>query len=312
MPVVVSEPFYLEPTTDMGRNFMGMLDGKVALVTGAGGGLGRAHAMLLAAEGAKVVVNDLGGARDGTGASTSMADGVVDEILAAGGEAVAHYGSVTSREDAQGMVDAAVNQYGKIDILIANAGILRDKSFKNMTDDMWDVVLDVHLRGTYLTTKVAFDQMLEQGTGGRIIMTSSTSGLLGNFGQTNYGAAKAGIAGFMRCLWLEGVKYGITVNVLAPTATSRLTTDILPEEIQENFPPEAVSPAVVWLCTDEAKDISGRQWLVAGNNVSLLSWQLTPIAQASADAEPWAVADIGEKILASKDQWPPVNPLRGG
>ena len=291
---------------------MGMLDGKVALVTGAGGGLGRAHAMLLAAEGAKVVVNDLGGARDGTGASTSMADGVVDEILAAGGEAVAHYGSVTSREDAQGMVDAAVNQYGKIDILIANAGILRDKSFKNMTDDMWDVVLDVHLRGTYLTTKVAFDQMLEQGSGGRIIMTSSTSGLLGNFGQTNYGAAKAGIAGFMRCLWLEGVKYRITVNVLAPTATSRLTTDILPEEIQENFPPEAVSPAVVWLCTDEAKDISGRQWLVAGNNVSMLSWQLTPIAQASADAEPWAVADIGEKILASKDQWPPVNPLRGG
>jgi NAD(P)-dependent dehydrogenase (short-subunit alcohol dehydrogenase family) len=288
-----------------------MLDGKVALVTGAGGGLGRAHAMLLAAEGAKVVVNDLGGARDGTGASTSMADGVVDEILAAGGEAVAHYGSVTSREDAQGMVDAAVNQYGKIDILIANAGILRDKSFKNMTDDMWDEVLDVHLRGTYLTTKVAFDQMLEQGTGGRIIMTSSTSGLLGNFGQTNYGAAKAGIAGFMRCLWLEGVKYRITVNVLAPTATSRLTTDILPEEIQENFPPEAVSPAVVWLCTDEAKDISGRQWLVAGNNVSMLSWQLTPIAQASADAEPWAVADIGEKILASKDQWPPVNPLRG-
>ena len=291
---------------------MGMLDGKVALVTGAGGGLGRAHAMLLAAEGAKVVVNDLGGARDGTGASTSMADGVVDEILAAGGEAVAHYGSVTSREDAQGMVDAAVNQYGKIDILIANAGILRDKSFKNMTDDMWDEVLDVHLRGTYLTTKVAFDQMLEQGTGGRIIMTSSTSGLLGNFGQTNYGAAKAGIAGFMRCLWLEGVKYRITVNVLAPTATSRLTTDILPEEIQENFPPEAVSPAVVWLCTDEAKGISGRQWLVAGNNVSLLSWQLTPIAKASADAEPWAVADIGEKILASKDQWPPVNPLRGG
>ena len=258
------------------------------------------------------MVNDLGGARDGTGASTSMADGVVDEILAAWGEAVAHYGIVTSREDAQGMVDAAVNQYCKIDILIANAGILRDKSFKNMTDDMWDEVLDVHLRGTYLTTKVAFDQMLEQGTGGRIIMTSYTSGLLGNFGQTNYGAAKAGIAGFMRCLWLEGVKYRITVNVLAHTATSRLTTDILPEEIQENFPPEAVSPAVVWLCTDEAKDISGRQWLVAGNNVSLLSWQLTPIAQASADAEPWAVADIGEKILASKDQWPPVNPLRGG
>ena len=291
---------------------MGMLEGKVALVTGAGGGLGRAHALLLAAEGAKVVVNDLGGARDRTGASTSMADGVVAEINATGGEAIAHYGSVTSREDAEGMVDAAVSAFGQLDILIANAGILRDKSFKNMTDDMWDVVIDVHLRGTYLTTKVAFDRMLEQGTGGRIIMTSSTSGLLGNFGQTNYGAAKAGIAGFMRCLWLEGVKYGITVNVLAPTATSRLTNDILPEEVQDDFPPEAVSPPVVWLCTDEAKDISGRQWLVAGNNVSLLSWQVTPIAQASADAEPWAVEDIGEKILASKDTWPPVNPLRAG
>ena len=290
---------------------MGMLDGKIALVTGAGGGLGRAHAILLAKEGAKIVVNDLGGARDGTGASASMADGVVEEIIAAGGEAVAHYGSVTSRKDAEGMVKAATDSFGTIDILIANAGILRDKSFKNMTDDMWDVVMDVHLRGTYLVTKVAYDAMIAQGTGGRIIMTSSTSGLLGNFGQTNYGAAKAGIAGFMRCLWLEGVKYGITVNVLAPTATSRLTTDILPENIQEDFLPEAVSPPVVWLCTDDAKDVSGRQWLIAGNSVSLLSWQVTPIAQRSSSGEVWGVAEIGEKILASKENWPPVNPLRG-
>ena len=290
---------------------MGMLDGKIALVTGAGGGLGRAHAILLAKEGAKIVVNDLGGARDGTGASASMADGVVEEIIAAGGEAVAHYGSVTSRKDAEGMVKAATDSFGKIDILIANAGILRDKSFKNMTDDMWDVVMDVHLRGTYLVTKVAYDAMIEQGTGGRVIMTSSTSGLLGNFGQTNYGAAKAGIAGFMRCLWLEGMKYGITVNVLAPTATSRLTTDILPENIQEDFLPEAVSPPVVWLCTDDAKDVSGRQWLIAGNSVSLLSWQVTPIAQRSSSGEVWGVAEIGEKILASKENWPPVNPLRG-
>ena len=290
---------------------MGMLDGKVALVTGAGGGLGRAHAMLLASEGASVVVNDLGGARDGTGSSNTMAQSVVEEIKAEGGQAIANYGSVTNRDDAQAMVEETVEAFGKIDILIANAGILRDKSFKNMDDDMWDVVLDVHLRGTYLSTKAAYDKMIEQDSGGRIIMTSSNSGLLGNFGQTNYGAAKAGIAGFMRCLWLEGIKYGITVNVLAPTATSRLTTDILPEEIQENFPPEAVSPAVVWLCSDEAKDVSGRQWLVAGNSVSLLSWQLTPIATRELSDGFWGVDEIGEKIMASKENWPPINPMRG-
>ena len=290
---------------------MGMLEGKVALVTGAGGGLGRAHAMLLAREGASVVVNDLGGARDGTGSSNTMAQKVVEEIKAEGGQAIANYGSVTNRDDAIAMVEDTVSAFGKIDILIANAGILRDKSFKNMDDEMWDVVMDVHLRGTYLSTKSAYDKMLEQGNGGRIIMTSSTSGLLGNFGQTNYGAAKAGIAGFMRCLWLEGIKYGITVNVLAPTATSRLTTDILPEEVQENFPPEAVSPAVVWLCSDEAKEISGRQWLVAGNNVSLLSWQLTPIATRNLSEGFWEVDEIGEKILESKENWPPINPMRG-
>ena len=290
---------------------MGMLDGKVAVVTGAGGGIGRSHAKLLAKEGAAVVVNDLGGARDGTGASQSMADSVVEEIIADGGRAIANYGSVSDKAAAKAMVDAAVNEFGRIDIMIANAGILRDKSFKNMDDDMWDVVLDVHLRGTYLTVKAAYDKMLEQGEGGRIIMTSSTSGLLGNFGQTNYGAAKAGIAGFMRCLWLEGLKYGINVNVLAPTATSRLTEDILPEDIQDRFPPETVSPAIVWLCTDEAKDVTGRQWLVAGNNVSLLSWQITPIADQDLSKGPWDVAEIGQKILASKESWPPINPLRG-
>jgi NAD(P)-dependent dehydrogenase (short-subunit alcohol dehydrogenase family) len=290
---------------------MGMLDGKVALVTGAGGGLGRAHAMLLAKEGASVVVNDLGGSRDGTGGGHSMADGVVDEIKAAGGSACAHYGSVTDKAAAEEMVKTAIEQFGKLDILIANAGILRDKSFKNMEDDMWDIVLDVHLRGTYLVTKVAFDHMLTRGEGGRIVMTSSTSGLLGNFGQTNYGAAKAGIAGFARCLWLEGMKYGINVNVLAPTATSRMTEDILPEQVQDQFPPESVSPAIVWLCTDEAKEVTGRQWLIAGNNVQLLSWQLTPIANREISEGPWDVEEIGEKILASKETWPAINPLRG-
>ena len=290
---------------------MGMLDGKVALVTGAGGGLGRTHALLLAQEGAAVVVNDLGGARDGTGAGHNMADEVVNEITEAGGRAVADYGSVSDPDAARAMVRVAVDSFGKLDICICNAGILRDKSFKNMTDDMWDVVVDVHLRGTYLSSKAAYDQMLEQGHGGRIIMTSSTSGLLGNFGQTNYGAAKAGIAGLMRCLYLEGVKYGVTVNVLAPTATSRLTEDILPEEMQDSFPPDKVSPPVVWLCTDEAKDVTGRQFLVAGNRVSLLSWQLTPLATREDDEGPWDVEAVGEAILSTKDSWPPINPMRG-
>lgn len=289
---------------------MGMLDGKVALVTGAGGGLGRAHALLLAKEGAAVVVNDLGGARDGTGAGHNMADRVVEEIKAAGGKAVANYGSVADPAAAKQMVKDAVDTFGKLDICINNAGILRDKSFKNMTDEMWDIVVAVHLRGTYLVTKAAYDRMVEQGHGGRIIMTSSTSGLLGNFGQTNYGAAKAATAGFMRCLWLEGVKYGITVNILAPTAMSRLTEDILPEQAKDAFPPEKVSPAVVWLCTDEAKDVSGRQFLVAGNNVSLLSWQITPIASKEQQDPPWDVKAIGAKILAGKDAWPPINPMR--
>ena len=291
---------------------MGLLDGKVALVTGAGGGLGRTHALLLAAEGAAVVVNDLGGARDGTGAGKSMADGVAEEIRSAGGRAVADYGSVSNKEHAQAMVRAAVDNFGRLDICICNAGILRDKSFKNMTDEMWEVVNDVHLRGTYYTAKAAYDRLLEQGEGGRIVVTSSTSGLLGNFGQTNYGAAKAGIAGFARCLTLEGARYGVTVNILAPTALSRLTDDILPEQAKDAVPPEKVSPTVVWLCTDDAKDVTGRTWLVTGNRVSLLSWQMNPVAHKDESDGPWDVEELGDAILASKETWPPINPMRGG
>ena len=291
---------------------MGMLDGKVALVTGAGGGLGRTHALLLAQEGASVVVNDLGGARDGTGSGTNMADGVVEEIQAAGGQAVADYGSVSNKAHAQAMVQTAVDHFGRLDICICNAGILRDKSFKNMTDDMWEVVNDVHLRGTYYSAKAAYDRMLEQGEGGRVIVTSSTSGLLGNFGQTNYGAAKAGIAGFARCLYLEGARYGITVNILAPTALSRLTDDILPEQAKDAVPPEKVSPTVVWLCTDDAREVTGRTWLVTGNRVSLLSWQLNPVAHKDEADGPWDVEEVGEAILATKESWPPINPMRGG
>mgnify|MGYP001245594642 FL=1 len=285
---------------------MGNLDDKVAIVTGAGGGLGRAHALLLAKEGASVVVNDLGGSRDGTGSGQSMADTVVEEIIAAGGKAVANYGSVTDDDAAQSMVKTALDTYGRIDILVNNAGILRDRSFKNMTDAEWDAVIDVHLRGAYLATKHVWAALLEQGQGGRIIMTSSTSGLIGNFGQTNYGAAKAGLAGFMRVLALEGMKYGITVNVLAPAALSRMTEDLMPDtpELAEAMAPEKVSPTVAWLCTDEANSVTGRQFCVSGNRTTLLSWQTDVIAEKDAMAEPWSVDEIGEKILQSMPQWP--------
>lgn len=285
---------------------MGLLDGKVAVVTGAGGGLGETHALLLAKEGAMVVVNDLGGARDGAGAGNAMADQVVNKIKAAGGKAVADYGNVADEADAKAMVQRAVDEFGKIDFLIANAGILRDKSFKNMTNEMWDIVLNVHLRGTYLTVKAAYDQMIEQGEGGSIVVTSSTSGLIGNFGQTNYGAAKAGIAGLARSLFLEGAKYKIRVNILAPAAWSRLTEDIFPEgkNMEELLSADKVSPVVVWLGSDEAKDVSGRTFLVQGNSVTLLSWQSHMLASKD-NAEPaWDVEEIGNAILENFEQWP--------
>ena len=286
---------------------MGRLDGKTALVTGAGGGLGRTHALLLAEEGAAVVVNDLGGARDGSGdGSSAMADSVVAEIRAAGGQAVADYGSVTDEAAARGMVQACVDNFGKIDICINNAGILRDKSFKNMTNDLWDVVVDVHLRGTYLVAKAAWDRMLEQGTGGRMINTSSTSGLIGNFGQTNYGAAKAGIAGLTRVLALEGIKYGITVNTLAPAAWSRLTEDIMPQDVERQMAPEKVSPVVVWLCTDEAAKVTGRQFFVGANRISLLSWQVDEIFQGDPMGDPISVDTVSERMAATMDGWPRI------
>ena len=285
---------------------MGLLEGKVALVTGAGGGLGETHALLLAQEGAAVIVNDLGGARDGSGGGNSMADQVVEKIKAMGGQAVADYGNVAKEEDANKMVQTAVEHFGKLDFLIANAGILRDKAFKNMTNEMWDIVLDVHLRGTYLTVRAAYNQMMNQESGGSSVVTSSTSGLLGNFGQTNYGAAKAGIAGFARCLFQEGMKYGIRVNVLAPAAWSRLTEDIFPQgqNMAELLSPDKVSPLVVWLGSDDAKDVTGRTFLASGNTVQLLSWQSQVICQKDNTEGPFSVADIGEAVRENFDKWP--------
>src|SRR6478735_2075215 len=205
---------------------MGLLDGKVAIITGAGGGIGRAHALLFAKEGAKVVVNDLGGDRAGGGKGAEMADSVVEEIKKAGGDAVANYDSVATREGADGLLWTALNKFGKVDVLVNNAGVLRDKTFLNMSDADWNIVFDVHMKGTYYCAQAVARQLKIQGKGGRIINTTSVSGLMGNFGQANYSAAKAGIYGFTRTLSIELKKANVTVNALAPVAFTRLTSDL--------------------------------------------------------------------------------------
>ncbi len=250
---------------------MGLLDGKVAIVTGAGGGLGREHAHALAREGAAVVVNDLGGARDGSGGGEAMADTVVKEIEAAGGEAVANYDSVSTMEGGQSILKTALDEFEKVDIVVNNAGILRDKSFANLDEKMWDIVVEVHLKGTYCVTHAVYNHMKQRGEGGVIINTSSTSGLNGNFGQTNYGAAKAGIAGFTRCLAIEGKKYGVRAFILAPVALTRLTDDLpmfQDEEIQAQMDPKLVSPLVVYLASDLSKEHTGTTFFVGGGRIA--------------------------------------------
>ena len=250
---------------------MGLLDGKVAIITGAGGGLGRCHALLLAKEGAAIVVNDLGGSRDGQGGSSSMADQVVNEIKAAGGQAVANYDSVATVKGGENICKTALDAFGKVDILVNNAGILRDMTLVKTDEASWDIVVQVHLKGTYCVTRPVFTHMKERGQGGVIVNTTSTSGLIGNFGQCNYGAAKAGIAGFTRCLALEGKKYGIRVWGLAPVAVTRLTED-LPgmgnESVKEALGPDKVSPAVLYMVSDLSKDKTGKFLFAGGTKVA--------------------------------------------
>ena len=226
-------------------------ENRVAIVTGAGNGLGKSHALALAARGARVVVNDLGGTRDGSDPSPRAAQAVVDEIRAAGGEAIANGASVTDSAAVEAMVAEALGRWGRIDILVNNAGILRDKTFAKMDLADFRSVLDVHLMGAVNCTRAVWEQMRQQKYG-RVVFTTSSSGLYGNFGQSNYGAAKMALVGLMQTLALEGAKYDIRVNCLAPTAATRMTEDVLPAEALAVLRPEAVTPGLVWLASEQA------------------------------------------------------------
>ncbi len=240
-------------------------DGRVAIVTGAGGGLGRSHALELARRGALVVVNDLGGTIAGDGAAELPAERVVQEIRSAGGEAVASYDSVATAEGGRRIVETALDAFGRVDIVINNAGILRDKAFHKMDAAMIDAVIDVHLKGAFFVSQPAYQVMREQGYG-RIVSTTSASGLFGNFGQANYGAAKAGLSGLTRVLALEGARHNILVNAIAPVALTRMTEGIL-GELGDKVAPEYVTPVVTYLA-HESCTVSGRVYSVAGGRVA--------------------------------------------
>jgi len=276
---------------------MGVLDGKVAIVTGAGRGIGRGEALLLASHGARIVVNDLGGEWDGTGADQRPAQLVVDEIAAAGGEAVANYDNVASDEGGEAMLQTALEAFGKLDICVNNAGILRDKTLAKLTEDLWDPVIDVHLKGTYCVTRPAYNHMRAREQGGVIINTSSTSGLNGNFGQTNYGAAKAGIWGFSRCLAIEGQKAGIRVYILAPVALTRLTEDLAGMgEMKEKLDPALVSPLVVYLASELAKDQTGTTFFVGGGRIAEMRMVTAKGVTKTDEGGLWTAEEIAARM----------------
>ncbi len=273
---------------------MGLLDGKVAIVTGSGGGIGRAHAMLFAREGAKVVINDVGGSRDGTGSDTAAANVVAEEIKKAGGQAVPNYSSVATAEGAAALVKTAVDAFGRADILVNNAGILRDKSFLKMDEPMFDSVIAVHLRGTFLCSQAFAKQVVAQGGGGRIVNTTSVSGMLGNFGQANYSAAKAGIYGLTRTTSIELQKHRITVNAIAPIAKTRMTEDLPMFQAVDTLTPEHIAPAALFLASDLCADRTGHVLAVAGSRLYAFKVIETPGKFKDADKGVWTAQEISE------------------
>jgi NAD(P)-dependent dehydrogenase (short-subunit alcohol dehydrogenase family) len=244
---------------------MAGLDSRVVIITGAGGGLGREYALLLASEGARVVVNDLGGARDGSGAGQAMADTVAEEIRRLGGTALANYDNIATEDGAQALVDATLEEFGTLDGIVNNAGILRDGAFHKMSAANWDAVLKVHLYGGFYVTRAAWPHLREKGFG-RIVMATSTSGLFGNFGQANYGAAKLGLVGLINTLAIEGAKYGILVNAVAPMAATRMTADVAPTELLDKLPPAQVAPVVGYLMSEQCTDTAS-VYVVGGGNI---------------------------------------------
>lgn len=281
-------------------------DGRVAIVTGAGRGLGREHALGLARRGARVVVNDFGGARDGTGHSSEAADAVVAEIEAMGGEAMAHGTSVTDQAGVADMVARAMARWNRLDILVANAGVLRDKSFAKMTIEDFRFVLETHLMGTVICAKAVWDIMRERNYG-RIAVTTSSSGLYGNFGQSNYGAAKLGLVGLMQTLKLEGQKHNIRVNAVAPVAATRMTEDIFPPELLKKFEAREVTPGMLYLVSEDAP--SGAI-LSAGAGVFATSHITETMgANLGADATPEQVRDAWSRISDRSNE---MEPKAGG
>jgi NAD(P)-dependent dehydrogenase (short-subunit alcohol dehydrogenase family) len=281
-------------------------DGKVAIITGAGGGLGRQHALLLAGRGAQVVVNDLGGSVSGEGGgSAGPAQQVVDEIEAAGGVAVANTDSVSTPEGGEAIVNSAIEAFGRIDIVINNAGILRDKTFHNTTPEFVDPVIDVHLKGAFNVTRPAWIKMREQGYG-RVVNTTSGSGLFGNFGQANYAAAKMGLVGLTRVLANEGRKHNIKANAIAPIAWTRMTEELMPG-MEEKLNPRYISPFVAWLVHEDCP-VSGEVYSVAGGYVARVFIGVTNGIFAGDDLTPELVRDRFEEIRDEKDYYVPEAP----